>query len=75
MNIHKIINSFHQYTFNTNNIQKLLVSKKNKKNEIKKKNITKPESNEKKQIDFFIPQEQDFLFWLWVIFLYGFITS
>lgn len=72
MNIHKIINSFHQYTFNTNNIQKLLVSKKNKKNEIKKKNITKPESNEKKQFDFFIPQEQDFLFWLWVIFLYGF---
>ena len=35
MNIHKIINSFHKYTFNTNNIQKLLVSKK-KKNEIKR---------------------------------------
>ena len=31
MNIHKIINSFSQYTFNTKNIQKLLVSKKIKK--------------------------------------------
>jgi len=70
MNIHKIINSFHQYTFNTNNIQKLLVCKKIKN--IEKINIIKPKLVEVKQVDFFIPKEKDFLFWIWIIFLYGF---
>jgi len=72
MNIHKIINSFRQYTFNTNNIQKLLVCKNLKNIEKINKNIVKPKLIEVKQVDFFIPKEKDFLFWVWIIFLYGF---
>tara|TARA_B100000035_G_scaffold159424_1_gene135898 strand:- start:5403 stop:6134 length:732 start_codon:yes stop_codon:yes gene_type:complete len=72
MNIHKIITSFHKYTFNTNNIQKLLVSNKIKNKSCDKKEKIQVKSNKIKQVDFFIPQEKDFLFWLWIIFLYGF---
>ena len=62
MNIRKIINSFHQYTFNTNNIQKLLVSKKNKKNERKEKNISKPKLNEKNKLIFLYQKNKIFCF-------------
>ena len=72
MNIHKILDSFEQFTFNSNNISKLLVFNKTPIQKPKVKSKTIEKNVVKKLNDFFIPEEKDFLFWCWIIFLYGF---
>ena len=72
MNIHKIIDTFRPYTLNTNNIKKLLVYQNNNNNNPKIKKKIQKTIIKKKELDFFIPVEKDFLFWSWIIFLYGF---
>ena len=72
MNFSKIIKTLRPFTFNTNNIHKLLVYENDtQKKIIKKPNIIKSSVN-KSNNNFFIPKEKDFLFWSWIIFLYGF---
>tara|TARA_R110001592_G_scaffold102636_1_gene289618 strand:+ start:1118 stop:1840 length:723 start_codon:yes stop_codon:yes gene_type:complete len=60
-----------KYAFNNQNIHKL-ISGEYVEESIKKvnKNIIKPEV--KKNDDFFIPDQEDGLFWCWFIFVYGF---
>ena len=71
MQFKKTIDSINEFSFNLNNISRLLANeyytiKKTKK--IQKKNLPLPE---KKIADFFIPEEKDSIFWCWIIFLYG----
>ena len=66
-----MISLLEQYSFNSHNIHKLIASEyfENKDNN-KKKSIAP--QNYKKNTDFFIPQENDTIFWCWFIFNYGF---
>lgn len=69
-----IVKLLEKYSFDNQNIHKLMsseyfeqnVDKTNKKNKI----IIRPEV--KKYNDFFIPEQDDGLFWCWFIFIYGF---
>ena len=73
MNFSKIINTLRPFTFNTNNIHKLLVYQTNDiEKSIKKSTVIKKAIDNINQNEFFIPKEKDFLFWCWIIFLYGF---
>lgn len=73
MNFSKIINTLRPFTFNTNNIHKLLVYQTNDiEKSTKKSTVIKKPIDNKNQNEFFIPKEKDFLFWCWIIFLYGF---
>ena len=72
MHFKKTMDSINSFSFNLNNISRLLaneyyitekkIEKKTHKETIKPKN---------KNPDFFIPAEKDSIFWCWIIFLYG----
>lgn len=72
MNSHNMIKTLDKYSFNKQNIQKLLSSeyfeeeKKTTKEKSVKNNVNK------KYNDFYIPSEKDTLFWCWYIFKSGF---
>jgi|TARA_B110000971_G_C20018446_1_gene505102 hypothetical protein len=66
-----IVKLLEKYAFNKQNIHKLISSEYFEKNvEKNEKNIIKPEVD--KHVDFFIPDQDDGLFWCWFIFVYGF---
>jgi len=71
MSASNFVELLEKYAFNNQNIHKL-ISGEYFEESIKKvnKNIIKPEV--KKNGDFFIPDQQDGLFWCWFIFVYGF---
>jgi len=71
MSASNFVELLEKYAFNNQNIHKLISSEYFEES-IKKvnKNIIKPEV--KKNGDFFIPDQQDGLFWCWFIFVYGF---
>ena len=71
MNAHNMIGLLEQYSFNSHNIHKLISSEyfENKINDNKKKTT---QQIYKKNPDFFIPDEDDSIFWCWFIFNYGF---
>ena len=66
-----VVELLEKYAFNNQNIHKLISSEYfEKKIEKKNKKIIKVEK--KKMDNFFIPEQQDGLFWCWFIFIYGF---
>jgi hypothetical protein len=71
MNCHKLMEVIEKYSFNKQNIQQLISS------EYFEENI-KPKSKQiKKNVkivnnDFYIPEENDSIFWCWIIFKLGF---
>jgi len=72
MNSFNIIELLGKYAFDNQNIHKLISSEYFEKSveKINKNIIVKPEI--KKNKDFFIPEQEDGLFWCWFIFVYGF---
>ena len=72
MNYHNMIELFQKYSLNNQNIQELISNEYfEEDNKSKKKNVKKS-TNVEYNPDFFIPIEQDNLFWCWIIFVYGF---
>jgi len=72
MSSHNMINKLEKYSLNKQNIQKLLSSEyfEEEKGNSNKKPIKKTVTE--KHQDFYIPSEQDSLFWCWYIFKSGF---
>ena len=71
MILDKIINDITPYMLDNSNISKLIINN-HKEKQIKEIKKVEPKKIEKKLNDFYIPEEKDFLFWVWIIFLYGF---
>ena len=72
MNCHNIFTIVKPYSLNNQNIQKLISSEYFEEN-INDKNKTK-QANPiiKSNPDFFIPTEEDNIFWCWILFKFGF---
>tara|TARA_Y100000591_G_C21853262_1_gene713110 strand:+ start:2819 stop:3583 length:765 start_codon:yes stop_codon:yes gene_type:complete len=71
--VKKLVDHLNRFCFDSKNIEKLdLLSNKEIKNKTIK-NLTKNSQNSKdeKKIDFFIPHQQDSIFWCWYIFKHG----
>jgi hypothetical protein len=75
MKISNIIESLTPFILDTNNISNILVCENQKtQNENITQGVKNSNDSNKSKIneDFFIPSQEDNLFWLWVVFLYGF---
>ena len=70
-NISALIKLTEQYSFNSHNIHKLISSEYFETKATDKKKIIAQKSYKKNE-DFFIPSEDDSLFWCWFIFKNGF---
>jgi len=64
------LNSCKKYEFNNENIKNILYVKEIVKKQIKKKKVIEKKKAIKK--DLFIPEEEDTLFWCYVIYKYGY---
>lgn len=65
------LNSCKKYEFNNDNIKNILYRKEQKIIEVKKKKLLVEKKKERKK-DIFIPEEEDTLFWCFIIYKYGY---
>ena len=65
------LNSCKQYEFNNENLKNKLYKENTKSIQDKKKKQTE-KKEEKKKKNIFIPEEEDTLFWCYIIYKYGY---
>lgn len=65
------LNSCKKYEFNNENLKNKLYKEQIKKTIVKKKKFVEEKCNEEKK-DIFIPEEDDSLFWCYIIYKYGY---
>ena len=65
------LNSCKQYEFNNENLKNKLYKENTKSIQVKKKKQTE-KKEEKKKKNIFIPEEEDTLFWCYIIYKYGY---